>query len=122
MPKMFKMDPVTNGLDTSNRGFSFVAGTEYRRQKLLIRLGFFLAEWFLDITKGFDYYGIVFIKNPDFILIEATLKQYILETDGIESFISYNSSFDSTDRVLSITFKVLDIDNNIIDISEFSPL
>lgn len=122
MAKSYLINQTTGDLDFTNIGINLINdGTEYRRQKLQTKLSLFINEWFLNINAGFDWFGFLEQKPFDYETFESDFKTYILDTEGIESFISYNSEIDSANRVLKIDFKVLDIDNNIINISEVFP-
>ena len=74
-----------------NNDFDFVYNIDKVRQNLKIRLQSFINDWYLDITDGIDYYGIIFVKDPDMNLIDSVIKTIILETDGIIEILEYNS-------------------------------
>ena len=104
--KDLKLDLLTHDLDFSNFKLEFVEGIDYYRQKVKIVLLFFFGEWFLDTTKGIKYFEEVFIKNPNFTLVDNLFKIAILEIDGITELLEYDSVFDGINRKYTITFKV----------------
>lgn len=79
---------------------------DYLQQKIGIKLKFFYQEWFLDTTKGVDYFGMVFIKNPNLNAIDNMIKITILEIEEIIELLEYTSSYNIPSRILSINFKV----------------
>ena len=90
----------------SNYDLDIVNGLDAIRQHLAIRMQFFFAEWFLDISKGIKFYDFVFIKNPDLTTIASVMKAYISETPGVLEILEYSQDFDARLRKLTITYKV----------------
>lgn len=114
-------DPTSeydHDLDFSNFGLQMVESTDYRAQKLRIRLWFFFNEWFLDTSKGIRFYDIIHVKNPDIALIDSTIKATILAQDGIIRLLEYESTYDPAARTYSVSFKALDIEGNTIIFEE----
>lgn len=91
---------------------------EYLQQKIGIKLKFFYQEWFLDTTKGIDYFGLVFVKNPNLNAIDNMIKVTILEVNEIIELLEYTSSFNN--RILNISFKANTIYGEISYQQEFT--
>lgn len=104
--KDIKLNLNTHDLDLSNFQLEFVEGLDYYRQKVTVVLKFFYGEWFLDTTLGIKYFEEIFVKNPNFTLIDNLFKIAILEIDGIIELIAYDSVYDRQNRKLTITFTV----------------
>jgi hypothetical protein len=75
-------------------------------QKLKIKLLFFFKEWFLDTTKGMDFYGTLFVKNPNLNAVDNMIKITIVDTEGVLELLEYNADYSFSDRKLNVTFKV----------------
>jgi hypothetical protein len=102
--KDLKLDEITHDLVTDT-DLQLVSGIDYYAQKVKIVLWFFLAEWFLDTSKGINYIGQVFGKNPNLTLIDNLFKIAILEIDGFLELLQYDSDFDIPLRKLTVDFK-----------------
>ena len=87
--------------------FTIIDSLDYLRQKLKIRLRFFLGEYYLDINKGIPFFDRILIKNPDIDDVESIFKAEILGTKGVKELTSFDMNFDTTKRQLSISFKAL---------------
>jgi len=81
----------THDLLIVNNDFDIVYNIDKVRQNLKIRLQSFINDWFLDIRDGINFYGIVFVKEPDMNLIDGVIKTVIMETDDIIEILEYNS-------------------------------
>lgn len=99
----------------SNNKFVFTRGnlslssdaSAYMAQKLQIKLRMFLGEWYLDTTKGIDYLSSIMGKNVnDLPMIAAELKNAILNTDGVDSLLSFSVSYENVLRKLICSFSV----------------
>lgn len=98
------LDPITNDLVFEDFDFDLVDDTRQIMQNLAIRLRFVLGEWYLDITAGVPYFEVFFIKAPNQIQIESILKEEIVNTRGIVELTSFESDFDTRNRVFSVKF------------------
>lgn len=84
------LDPITGDLMLP---VQLVTGPAYTRQAIDIRLGFFLGEWFLDVTKGIPYFERIFVKQKDAkAKIDAIFKDAILGTPTVNSFLAFTST------------------------------
>jgi hypothetical protein len=75
-----------NRLTIAHGDLVLVDGLEAIAQHVTARLGFFLGEWFLDRSLGVDYYGQVFVKNPEMPKIKDLMRSVILGTPGVDEF------------------------------------
>ena len=76
-------------------------------QKINIRLRWFKGEWPFDETQGTDWFDTVFVKNPDFDLIEQTVEQILYSFDEIANVETVSIEADSVKRSASITWKAV---------------
>lgn len=60
-------------------------------QKIKIRLLRYLGEYFLDTTKGIDYFGTIFRKGTPKSAIDVIFIDEILNTTGVVSVDVYES-------------------------------
>lgn len=102
-PKDWAIDQATGDLEIP---FRLVSGAEAIGQRLWIRLGFFLGEWFLDTREGIPYLQSVLVSNPDLPMIDLLFQRVIRETPGVKSVLSYASELARATRTYSATFRV----------------
>ena len=67
-------------------------------QKINIRLRWFKGEWPFDETQGTDWFDTVFVKNPDFDLIEQMVEQILYSFDEIANVETVSIEADSVKR------------------------
>lgn len=103
------LNPISNDLVFEDFDFQLVDDTRQIAQNLAIRLRFFLAEWYLDITQGLPFYEVFFVKAPNEIQIESVLKAEIVNTRGIIELTSFSSNFDPARRLFSVKFSARSI-------------
>jgi hypothetical protein len=96
----------THDLVFVNYDLVLISGLSYLAQKLKIKLLFFFKEWFLDTTKGMDFYGTLFVKNPNLNAVDNMIKITIVDTEGVLELLEYNADYSFSDRKLNVTFKV----------------
>lgn len=104
---------VNNDLQIINEGDALI-------QKIIIKLKFVFAEWYLDTTKGIKFFDIVFVKNPNINLIESTIKATIVEEEEILSLTEFSSEYNSAQRTLLVNFRAESIYGEIILEQEFT--
>lgn len=115
--KDLALNPLTHDLEIRDQDILFVEKTDYIVQKLKIKLQFFLGEWFLDTSIGIPFFEEILIKNPNLPDIENLLKAAIIEVDGVNEILEFESNFSKSTRSLDTTFKV-NTDYGIIDFSD----
>lgn len=96
----------THDLVFANYDLVLISGLSYLAQKLKIKLLFFFKEWFLDTTKGMDFYGTLFVKNPNLNAVDNMIKITIVDTEGVLELLEYSADYSFSERKLNVTFKV----------------
>jgi hypothetical protein len=104
----FYVDPTTDDLSLADDGQVLgVTGAEriaqHVRSRLLTRRG----EWYLDETVGVPYLEQVFVRNPDLVLIRASVATEILDVPGVARLTQLNLTFTPGSRTLTIDFELL---------------
>lgn len=74
-------------------------------QDINVHLRWFLGEWPFDITKGMDWYGEVFVKNPDTDRIARMVRKEIEKIDGIVRVIDVRITVDGSTRSAVINWE-----------------
>ena len=98
------LDERSRDLKILNFDLSLISERNQIAQNLGIRLRFILGEWFLDIEAGIPYFEDILIKSPNQYRVESVLKEEIVNTEGIIEILSFNSQFDSQNRLFSVQF------------------
>ena len=91
--------------------------SEATTQRLKIRLLFFRGEWFLNIDYGIPYYEEIYTKNVTQAAVDNIFRDQILDTEGVTSITSFESTFDKGSRAYSLTFSCLAESGEIITIN-----
>lgn len=91
-------------IDLSGHRLNIVDGDDAIHQQVLIRLKFFLEEWFLDERVGIPYYRDILVRNPNLDLIRTIYKTAILETPGVTSVDRMTLDIDTPSRTLNLYF------------------
>nr|DAI16850.1 MAG TPA: Protein of unknown function (DUF2634) [Caudoviricetes sp.] len=76
------------------------------RQKVQIKIRWILGEWKWNKEEGIDYFGSVFIKNPDVELLESTLREKIFEIDEVIDVKDIEVRIDNKSRKAVILYTV----------------
>ncbi|MBU6429422.1 MAG: hypothetical protein KGR26_10455 [Cyanobacteria bacterium REEB65] len=123
MPPDLKLDPQTWDLDLSGSTLNLTddASGDTATQAVGIRLKLILGEWFLDTRIGMDYFGTVFVKNPNLAAIEAMIQAAILDTPSIARIVNFSQVFDRTARQLTVTCTLLDDEGNTLNLQATAP-
>ncbi len=109
------LDPSTHDLMLSDGMLNMVNDDDLLARNLKTRLQMLKGEWVLDNTYGFEYNVIFSSRILDLQLIETSLKNYILNTDGITKISVFKLDFISKNtRLLSLTVSVQTIFNSNI--------
>lgn len=74
-------------------------------QDINVHLRWFLGEWPFDTTKGMDWYGEVFVKNPDTDRIARMVRKEIEKIDGIVRVIDVRITVDGNKRSAVINWE-----------------
>jgi len=75
------------------------------RQQVMLRLGFFRGEWFLDEERGVPWYEEILIKNPNLIRIREIFRDAILSVSGIREVTFLDLRFSAYARTLDVNFR-----------------
>lgn len=102
-----RLDPVTGDLDISNDALYLTDGADALAQRLKLRLSMQTGEWFLNITDGIDWRGLVFVRTPDLATLGVQLRQRILSTPEVLQLLDFSINFDQVSGNLAIVFSVL---------------
>ena len=100
-------------LDLVEGDLALIEGLDAIRQHVRQRLQLFLGEWFLDITVGVPYFQNVYVKNPNFIVVEALFRDRVLSTPGIDEVNSFDFDYDNNTRQLSVSFAATTINGDL---------
>lgn len=74
-------------------------------QDINVHLRWFLGEWPFDTTKGMNWYGEVFVKNPDTDRIARMVRKEIEKIDGIVHVIDVRITVDGSTRSAVINWE-----------------
>jgi len=100
----FAIDETTRDLVFDGQQFGFNLGRRAIAQRLLIKFGTFLGEWFLDVTAGIPYREEVLVRAPDEAVLSALFRQNILETTGVTGISEFALALQPASRGLSVSF------------------
>lgn len=100
---------LTSDGDLKIEGYNLakIDNVDLVQQRLLVNLKFFFGEWFLDNTKGVPYYGNVLGKPIDPKIAEATIKQAVLSSYGVDELKELKFDLTSSTRALKINLVVI---------------
>lgn len=93
-----------NDLDISGGTLHFAAGLQAVKQAVRSSILLVLGEWFLNTDEGTDWRGLIFVKNPNVILIRNELRERIMRVPGVKTLDSLDLTFDRAARTLSVDF------------------
>lgn len=102
-----------NDIFASSGKIKRVTGGPQTVQDCRSRLLSYYGEWFLDTTFGVPYFEYVFVKPADLGLTESLLKTAILETPGVVELVNFEMDFDTTNRLLTVSFSAETEDGNV---------
>lgn len=83
---------------------SLVAGRRAIAQRILQRFQVFRGEWFLDLSAGVPYRQQILVKNPDLPVIDVLIRQTITGTPGVLGLQRFLTTFDRSQRSLTVQF------------------
>jgi len=110
------IDPVTHDISLVN-GTTMVLCTELKdltRQRVEITLKTYMGEWFANTIFGVPYFQTVFGKNTK-NAADIAFKTAIQGVEGVQELLAYESTLDNKTRKLTVSFKALGTDGQIID-------
>ena len=89
----------------SGKNDFLVNSPESVAQAILTRLKLWLGEWFADTTDGTGWSQSIIGKHSN-NLYELTLRQRVLETQGVVNIIGFQSSLNPDTRHLTVSMTV----------------
>ena len=101
-----------NDLAISRNAFVLTENNSDREieQRVRSTLGFFLGEWFLDLTLGIPWIQGIFVKGVDPTIAESVLKDAIVGVEGVTGLNRFDPIiFDTATREMTVTFEVLTV-------------
>lgn len=107
----------TNDLVVTMGDLSLCTGSSAIAQDVLQQLQVFLGEWFLNTSLGLPWLQQILVKQPNIDVIDGLIQNAILAVDGIDQLITYNYTFDSPSRTLSITFQATTYNGQTVNLS-----
>jgi len=107
------LDTLSGDIKLVDGDLSLVEGVDAISQHVKQRLKMYLGEWFLDIQSGVAWYQIVFVKNPNLLLVEAVLRDVVINTPGILELNLFELSYENSTRKLGIEFKAQTINGDL---------
>lgn len=113
-------NPVVGDLHLTNRQITLVKDRkEAAAQFLSTRFDFFRGEWYRDLRQGITVLErILGARNPSTSRIAKMARKVILGTQGIASASEIRVSFNRDTREVSISFKALTDDGQVLDFSK----
>lgn len=99
--------------DIATSGQQFITGRAEIAQTIKTRIRLYLGEYFRDITDGTPWFQSILGKGTSLANKEATLRQRIVQTDGVLRLTKFETTFDIDSRKYSITVNVLTNDGAI---------
>jgi hypothetical protein len=99
------LDPDTGDLVVTD-DLQFARGKTGIAQRVKLSLQLVLGEWFLDQSKGVDWFGQILVKNPNVLAIRQIIAQTILGVPGVSALNSLDIAYNNQTRIGSITFSV----------------
>ena len=101
------MNIATGDLLIKDNDLLIVDNAERVAQQILITLRFWLAEWFLDTSKGVPYLEYILIKNPNINHVRQILTEAILSVEGVDKVVSMDISFDRRERQIMVEYEAV---------------
>lgn len=90
-------------------------------QKLTIRFQLFLGEWFMDARIGVPYLQVVFVKNPNLVVVGQLFRNIIRNTPGVLNILSEEIDFVPSQRTLTAIYTIQTDSGAIIEGGVGSP-
>lgn len=100
--KTLAIDPLTGDLQIEAGSPVVLTEPEACVQRVRSRLSWIRGEWFLDNSKGLPW-DIIFVKNPNLLLIQDSIRVEIEDVSGILAVTSVKIQVNASTRVATIT-------------------
>jgi len=109
-----ELEPNTWDLVIESGDLQLVKRSDAIRQHTHQRLWIFQGEFFLDETAGVPYFQRILGKKPDIYVVDAIIKDTILNTPGILELVEFSLDYDAQFRSLRIQdFKARSLDGEV---------
>jgi len=122
-------DNVSGDIVLSGGDLLFTSDVSYSQtmlQRIRANLLTFLGEWFLDVDPpqvGVPYFqSLLSQKLPTIELADSIFRTSLINIEGVTSVENIDLSYDTTTRVLSVSFRVTIEGDTIEDIITFNNL
>lgn len=79
-------------------------------QNISQRLKIYLGEFFLDQTVGIPYFQSILVKKANLAVVDAVLKDTIINTLGVLELIEFELDYDAQLRSLLLSFQARVLD------------
>ena len=89
--------------------------TESVKQAIMIRLRWFFEEWRYAPQYGVDYFGQVFVKNPNRTIVLAMIAKQIRSVDKVKTVTNLKLTINNSTREATLSFTVTTIDKETFD-------
>lgn len=90
------------------------AGQDGVLSDVLARWQMVKGEWYLDTSRGVDWFGVVLVKNPNLSDIRAEFVREALKAPGVVAVLLFEGTVDAATRTLDAQFQIQDNLGNII--------
>src|SRR4030042_1762516 len=97
-----KLDETTGDIVVENGDIVLIEDLDVVAQHIRVRLRTILGEWYLDTSKGVDWFGVIFSKESPRGMAEATLRAAVETDDHVRELAKFAATFDGTTRNLAI--------------------
>jgi hypothetical protein len=87
---------------------SLVLVTDVAQEAAIVlrnKFKFTKGEYFLDVRQGVPYFELVFVKNPNLLLIKRLFRDVIMSVPGIARVIDLSMSLETRTRKLAFSFR-----------------
>lgn len=88
------------------------------RQRLAVGLSTVRGEWFLNTEVGLPLTSPLFAQKGSQTVLDAYIRRYITEFDGIEELLTYRSTLDRASRVVTVNFTARTTSGDILSFNE----
>lgn len=107
----------THDIAIENNDLVLIESVEAIAQDVLIRLQFFLGEWFLDTRLGVPYFEKVLGQKPRLTALKGLFRKVILSAPGMLGMKDFLIDFNGVTRTLTVEFQGI-ADSGTFDFNE----
>jgi len=114
-------NPVVGDIDIQQGQIYLATGPAAYAQRLKIKMGFFLGEWFLDTREGMPLIQRILVKNPSKANILAIYSKVIRDDPATQSLDKIDMTINGKDRTAEIVFASRMKDGQLFNSTDFGP-